>query len=118
MIFVDTMSEVAETSEMESVEEGAAPVPEKENKEPEVGLLAEDVTVTGKVEKTSFELAENVNSTEETDDESDDEAMETFLSLMNKAEKNNDKKKVAPGPMQVRQACSPLIQLFFGFASG
>merc|ERR1712156_947414 len=37
----------------------------------------------------------------ETDDESDDEAMETFLCLMNKAEKNNDKKKVAPGPMQV-----------------
>merc|ERR1712037_100023 len=58
-----------------------------------------DVAIKEKAEKTSFELSENVNSTEDTEDESDNEEMETFLRLMSKAEKKNEK-TVTPGPMQ------------------
>jgi len=103
------MAEVAEASEMEALED-SPPAPEKEIGETGVRVLTEqvesetpvieaveNVAAKEKAEKTSFELAENVNSTEDTEDESDDEEMETFLRLMNKAEK---KKMVTPGPMQ------------------
>jgi len=89
------MAEVAEAgSEMETLED-APPGSQNEKEETEIKVLTAQ-----KAEKTSFELAENVNSTEDTEDESDDEEMETFLRLMNKAEKKNEKKTVAPGPMQ------------------
>jgi len=86
--------------------------PVKENGETGVEVLTEkiesktsvcesmtDVAITEKAEKTRFELAENVNSTEDTEDESDNEEMETFLQLMSKAEQKNVK-TVTPGPMQ------------------
>lgn len=44
------------------------------------------------LKKNNFELKETVNSQEETDDESDDEEMQQFLSLMNKAERKNHRK--------------------------
>jgi len=94
---------------MEAVADSA---PVKENEETGVEVLTEkvesetpvcesmtDVAIKEKAEKTSFELSENVNSTEDTEDESDNEEMETFLRLMSKAEKKNEK-TVTPGPMQ------------------
>jgi len=103
------MAEVAEASEMEAV---ADLPPVKENGETGVEVLADkveletpvcesmtNVSMKEKAERTSFELAENVNSTEDTEDESDNEEMETFLRLMSKAEKKNGK-TVTPGPMQ------------------
>ena len=100
------MAEVAEASEMEAVTDSP---PVKENGDTGIEMSTEkveseapvcepvkNVSTKEKTEKTSFELAENVNSTEDTEDESDNEEMETFLRLMSKAEKKN----VTPGPMQ------------------
>lgn len=106
------MAEVTEASEMEALED-SPPVPEKETEETGIKVptervesetpvieAVENVAAKERGEKNSFELAENVNSTEDTEDESDDEEMETFLRLMNKAEKKNEKKMVTPGPIQ------------------
>ena len=102
------MAEVAEASKMEAQEDSPL-VPEKGNEEVLTGQIesetpvceaVENVAIKEQAEKGTFELAENVNSTEDTEDESDDEEMETFLRLMNKAEKKNDKKTVTPSPMQ------------------
>jgi len=54
---------------------------------------AESCKMEGKdLQKQPFELVESVNSQEETEDESDDEEMQQFLHLMNKAERKNEKK--------------------------
>jgi len=56
----------------------------------ESGKIAPEIN---NVKKNNFELKEtDVNSQEETDDESDDEEMQQFLSLMNKAERKNHRK--------------------------
>jgi len=106
------MAEVTEAGEMEALED-SPPISEKETETTGISVVTErvesetpvieaveNVAAKERGEKNSFELAENVNSTEDTEDESDDEEMETFLRLMNKAEKKNEKKMVTPGPMQ------------------